>query len=146
MKTLAVVVSVLALSVAFADEPEDMMVSGSGPAEYVAPLVVTNVRNYAFCDNRGILKIMVENAVDVGTCAFRGCVSLRELRLPALASLSKFAGMFAGCVNLRNVYLDSYVFDKATAIRAGFPWQIPNNGVIFHFANGDFDRNGNQLQ
>lgn len=122
----------------------DELISGSGPMEYEAGLSVTNVRNFAFSDNRNIVSIRVDEAVSVGTGAFRGCVRLETVSLPKVADISRLQGIFSGCVKLTNVYLGAIDFTSPERMN-GFPWGAPNSGIIFHFRNGDFDRFGRKL-
>ena len=122
----------------------DVFVSGSGPTEYSASLYVTNVRNYAFSENRGIVRIAVPEAVNIGTCAFRGCSSLVEVRLPKLDSIVRMTGAFGGCIQLTDVYLNSINFTDIKSMN-GYPWQAPNKRIVFHFKNGDYDFYGNKL-
>ena len=122
----------------------DSFVTGVGPASYAASLFVTNIRSYAFSENRGIVRIAIPEAVDVGTCAFRGCCSLVEVRLPKLASIAHMTGAFGGCILLSDVYLDGIEFTNIRSMN-GYPWQVPNKRVVFHFKNGDYDFYGNKV-
>lgn len=156
MKKLIVAVAAMAALYVMADPAEttrvsevndtelDEFVAGTGPVEYVSGLSVTNVRNSAFADNRLIRKVVLPYAVDIGQGAFRGCLSLDEVQLPNLSSVAKLQGMFSGCYSLLNVYLGSIDFTEARLMN-GFPWQAPNPGIVFHFRNGDYDRNGRKI-
>lgn len=121
----------------------DALIGGYGPIFYEGGTSVTNIRNYAFAECRQITSIRADYAQTIGVAAFRGCVSLREVKLPLAVSITPTGAMFAGCISLENVYLDA--LDLAAAKAAGFPWQAPARAVVFHFKDGDYDKNGRKL-
>lgn len=141
---MCLAVSVSASLASFAESELDEFVAGRGPVEYVSDMSVTNVRNYAFSENRSIARIDLPEVVDVGFCAFRGCSGLKSVSIPKLTDISKMAATFSGCIKLDNVYLNRIEFTEPKRMN-GFPWQAPNRGIVFHFANGDYGPDGKRI-
>ena len=121
----------------------DKLIAGTGPSYYEAGESVTNIRNYAFAECRQIEIVRADLAQTVGIAAFRGCVNLKEVNLPLVTTIAQSSAMFAGCISLVNVYLPQ--MDLTAAKAAGFPWQTPARAVVFHFKDGDYDKNGRKL-
>jgi len=121
----------------------DKLVAGIGPKIYESGEIVTNVRNYAFAECRQIETIRAGYAQIVGIAAFRGCVKLTEVDLPLVTTIVQSSPIFAGCINLVNVYLPMINLQEAKAM--GFPWQCPARAAVFHFKDGDYDKNGRKL-
>ena len=120
----------------------DQLVSGSIETCAFGP-AVTNVKAWACAECRALQAFNSEYAQSVGVGAFRGCVSLEVVFLGALTNLSGWASMFAGCPKLQNVWLPKVGIEQARA--AGLPFGSPANAVVFHLADGEYDRNGRKI-
>ena len=131
----------LAAAGALADETADGLVSGAVTA-YDAGPAVTVVRGSAFADCRALEVVRAASAGEVGQMAFRGCVALREVYLPACTN-GLPASVFAGCPRLEVVELPLVTLAAAKA--SGLPWQTPARSVVFRLADGNYDRNGKKL-
>lgn len=127
---------------AMSGEELDALITGTGPT--VVESDVTSVRNAAFSDDRGVRKIALNSATSVGSLVFRGCMALEEIELNALVDTSRLPGAFAGCPKLVSISLLSVSFNDGLKA-VGFPWGVTNAEAVFHFSNGDFDRNGNRI-
>ncbi len=140
MKKL-LVAATFAAAGALADESVDGLVSGAITAYDAGPSVVA-IRGSAFADCRLLETVRAPSAGEVGQMAFRGCMSLREVYLPACTN-GLPAGVFAGCPRLEVVDLPLVTLAQARA--SGFPWQTPAKAVVFRFVDGEYDRNGKKL-
>ena len=143
-KLAAVAFTSAAVSVCMAGQELDEFVLGSGPAEYVSGGSVTNVRSFAFSENRVVTSIVIDEAENVGNGAFRSCTSLRSVTLGRLSSPARLQGAFSGCPNLISVNLPNMDFTTIQQM-CGFPWQATNSGIVFNFRNGSYDRFGRKI-
>ena len=131
--------------------------AGTNDAEYVETEVdllvtgrlttynssVTNVRAGAFTECRALEACNLEYAQSVGVGAFRGCVGLETIYLGALTNLAGWASMLVGCPRLMHVHLPLVGVDAAKA--AGLPFGTTARAVVFHLADGEYDRNGRKI-
>lgn len=140
MKKL-VLAAALAAAGALADESVDGLVTGTIAAYDAGPSVFV-IRGSAFADCRALEVVRAASAVEVGQMAFRGCVLLREVYLPAVTN-GLPANAFAGCPRLEVVDLPLVTLDAARV--SGFPWQTLSRAVVFRLADGSYDRNGKKL-
>lgn len=101
----------------------------------------TRIRAGAFAECRELEAFNAEWAESVGAGAFRGCVALETVYAGAVTNLTGWTAMFAGCPRLKDVHLPLVGVDAAKA--AGLPFGTTSKVVTFHFADGDFDREGN---
>ena len=120
----------------------DQLVSGSIETCAFGP-AVTNVKAGAFAECRALQAFHGDYAQSVGAGAFRGCVSLEAVSLGVLTNLTGWSSMFAGCPKLLNVWLPKVGIEQARA--AGLPFGTPANAVVFHLADGEYDRNGRKI-
>ena len=141
MKKLLIAAAALATATALADNAADAIATGE-VRNYEAGLSVTNIRAYAFAECRGLETFRADFTTTLGRNALIGCTNLREIHLPSVTNVA-YATMFSGCVRLENVYLPLIGIEAAKA--SGFPWQTPAKAVVFHLADGDFDRNGRKV-
>lgn len=120
----------------------ELFISGSIETCGVGP-AVTNVKAGAFAECRALQAFHGDYVQSVGVGAFRGCVSLEAVSLGALTNLTGWTSMFAGCPKLLNVWLPKVGIEEARA--AGLPFGTPANAVVFHLADGEYDRNGRKI-
>ncbi len=120
----------------------DLLISGSIETCGLGP-AVTNVKAGACAECRAMRAFNSDYVQAVGVGAFRGCVSLETVYLGSLTNLSGWASMFAGCPSLLNVWLPKVGIEQAR--RAGLPFGSPANAVVFHLADGEYDRNGRKI-
>lgn len=141
MKKLTIAYALVSAALAAcADQDLDKLVSGSLVS---CDTEAAAVRAEAFADCRELVEIRAGAAAEVGAMAFRGCVNLRELYLPACTNVASGATL-AGCLRLEAVELPLIALESAKAM--GFPWQAPARAVVFVFLDGRYDRNGRKLQ
>ena len=128
---------------AYADQQSDADAIASGDVSYYeAGPSVTNVRAYAFAECRRLETFRADFAVAIGRNALMGCVNLKDVSLPAVTNLA-YATTFNGCIRLENVNLPLIGIEAAKA--GGFPWQTVSKKVVFHLADGDYDRAGRKI-
>lgn len=121
----------------------DDFISGAGPVEYNSGYQVTTIRSFAFAESRLLQRVSAQSVTSIGRGAFLGCVSLKTVELPAITNVTTFGSMFAGCIKLEWVDLPQITIEQAKA--AGFPWQTTARAVVFHLADGNYDKNGRKL-
>ena len=144
MKKVMIIAAVAAAtSLANANEIADRLIAGTGPSKIET--AVTNLVNFAFCENVGIKTFSGPNVAAVGNFAFRGCQKIETVELGAVEDMSKSVGVFSGCFSLTNVVLKSMSFSGRQK-DSSFPWYAPNHDVKFVFKNGTFDRRGNRIK
>ena len=141
MKKMLMVIKILAAAAAFADAEADSVAAGE-VSYFEAGQSVTNIRAYAFAECRKLETFRADFALSLGRNALMGCTTLREVSLPAVTNVV-YATMFSGCVRLENVHLPQIGIEEAKA--SGFPWSTPARNVVFHFADGDYDRTGRKI-
>ena len=66
---------------------------------------VEEIGNFAFCDNKLLVSIILPDVTDAGAYAFQNCPSLRAVALPKLEKVS--STFFKGCSSLKTLYLPS---------------------------------------
>lgn len=145
-KLILIIASAVAFNLAAESQSEilDQMVSGVGPENYCAGQSVTNIRCSAFSHHRQLRRFTADSAVDVGSGVFSGCSRLKYLSLKSVTDVSKFSGMFAACMSLSEVHLESIEFsDRLRSF--GFPWGVPVDSVRFYFSNGVYNRKGEKV-
>lgn len=143
MKTTIVVAAALMAAFTACGDPAtaDDLASGA-VVHYEAGPTVTNIRAYAFAECRSLESLRADFATTIGRNALMGCTGLREVRLPSVTNVA-YATTLNGCVRLENVYLPLVGVEAAKA--SGFPWQTTAKAVVFHLADGDYDRLGRRV-
>ena len=141
MKKLLMTMAIMSAMFAYADAEADAITTGD-VSYYEAGLSVTNIRAYAFAECRKLETFRADFATTLGRNALMGCTNLKTVILPAMTNIA-YATTFNGCVRLENVNLPLIGIEAAKA--SGFPWQTIAKGVVFHLADGDYDRTGRKI-
>lgn len=116
------------------------------------PNVETMYGQYNFGLNSGsdsgaLTKISLPKLKNLSGRTFFYRDKLETVELPSLNTVDGMIYDFYGCNRLLNVYMTSLQSSVALATKTssgGFPWGAGSN-CIFHFADGNFDRNGNPV-
>lgn len=99
----------------------------------------TNTIDPNACRGSFIKNIVLPDVTACGAYSFYGCPNLKSITADNCETFG--TSSLVGCTSLENVY----VRNLAKASTQGFPWGCNNPDTVFHFADGNFDYQGNPV-